>query len=81
VFDQQSGQIYIGNQGSAMHIDVVQQYGLAPGDNLAGGFIRVDNNGQLGFEPVSGSFPLSTFNGTLDTIRGTGVRITGVGGR
>jgi hypothetical protein len=62
-----------------MHIGVVDQYGLTPGDNLLGGFIKVGNNGQLGFDATSGSFPLSTFNGTLNNVRGTGVSIIGTG--
>jgi hypothetical protein len=79
VYDLESGQIYIGNQGEAMHIGVVQQYGLTPGDNLLGGFIKVRNDGQLVFDATSGSFPLSTFNGTLNNVRGTGVSIIGIG--
>ncbi len=80
VFDQASGKIFMGRQGSAMHIDVVSEHGLNVGDDLIGGFIKVGDNGQIQFAPISGSFPLPTGGNAatiLDQIRGTGVSILG----
>jgi hypothetical protein len=79
LYDLQSGKIYVGNQGMAMHVGVADQYGLTYGDDLLGGFVQVGGDGALLFDPTSGSFPLSTFGGSLDHVRGTGVSIIGLG--